>query len=99
MMKKRSAEWTTSLYVSNEASVNEVIMREYSYKVIIEPQSEGGFTAYVPGLPGCVTEAETYAEALNNIQEALALYIECKRERGAEIVPDATCIAEVRVSV
>ena len=60
-------------------------MSDYFYKVIVEPQPEGGFTAYVPGLPGCVSEGETYREALDNIREAMALYLEVKRERGGEI--------------
>ncbi len=50
-------------------------MAEYFYKVIIEPQEEGGFTAYVPSLPGCVSQGETYGETLDDIKEALTLSI------------------------
>ncbi len=74
-------------------------MSDHFYKVIVEPQMEGGFTAYVPGLPGCVSEGETYREALDNIREAMALYLEVKRERGGEILPDTTHIAEMCVSL
>lgn len=52
------------------------------YKVIIEPQPEGGFTAYVPKLPGCVSQGETYQETHKNIQEALELYIDVAKERN-----------------
>jgi predicted RNase H-like HicB family nuclease len=45
-------------------------------KVILEPSEEGGFTAIVPALPGCVSEGETREEALANIREAIALYLE-----------------------
>ena len=45
-------------------------------KVILEPSSEGGFTALAPSLPGCISEGETKEEALANIQEAVQLYIE-----------------------
>jgi predicted RNase H-like HicB family nuclease len=45
-------------------------------KVVLEPSDEGGFTAYVPSLPGCITEGETVEEALRNAQEAIALYLE-----------------------
>ncbi|MBF0202565.1 MAG: type II toxin-antitoxin system HicB family antitoxin [Desulfamplus sp.] len=48
----------------------------FFYKVIIEPQEEGGFTAYIPSLPGCVSEGETYDETTKNIKEALNLYVE-----------------------
>jgi predicted RNase H-like HicB family nuclease len=45
-------------------------------KVILEPSDEGGFTVYVPFLPGCISEGDTIEEALANIEEALALYLE-----------------------
>jgi predicted RNase H-like HicB family nuclease len=44
--------------------------------VILEPSDEGGFTVYVPALPGCISEGETTEEALANIREAIALYLE-----------------------
>lgn len=44
--------------------------------VVLEPSSEGGFTAYVPALPGCISEGETREEALRNIREAIELYLE-----------------------
>ncbi len=46
------------------------------FKVILEPSDEGGFTAYVPVLPGCISEGETKEEALKNIREAIELYLE-----------------------
>lgn len=45
-------------------------------KVVLEPSDEGGFTVYVPSLPGCISEGETEQEALANIQKAIALYLE-----------------------
>ena len=45
-------------------------------RVILEPSEEGGFTAVVPGLPGCISEGETRDEALANIKEAIELYLE-----------------------
>ena len=45
-------------------------------KVVLEPSEEGGYTAYVPSLPGCISEGETVEDALANIQEAVALYLE-----------------------
>jgi len=45
-------------------------------KVVLEPSDEGGFTAYVPSLPGCVGEGDSQEEALTNIQEAISLYLE-----------------------
>lgn len=45
-------------------------------RVVLEPSDEGGFTVYVPSLPGCISEGETEEEALANIQEAIELYLE-----------------------
>jgi predicted RNase H-like HicB family nuclease len=45
-------------------------------KVVFEPSDEGGFTVYVPSLPGCISEGESFEEAMANIKEAIELYLE-----------------------
>lgn len=45
-------------------------------KVVLEPAVEGGFTVYVPALPGCLSEGDTEEEALANIKEAILLFLE-----------------------
>ncbi|BCW93135.1 MAG: type II toxin-antitoxin system HicB family antitoxin [Acidobacteriota bacterium] len=45
-------------------------------KVVLEASEEGGYTVYVPSLPGCISEGETVEEALRNIREAIELYLE-----------------------
>ncbi len=45
------------------------------FKVVLEPSDEG-YTAYVPSLPGCISEGGTIEEALINIREAIKLYLE-----------------------
>ncbi len=45
-------------------------------KVVLEPSEDGGYTAIVPSLPGCISEGDTKEEALKNIQEAVELYLE-----------------------
>ncbi len=45
-------------------------------KVVFEPSDEGGYTVFVPSLPGCVSEGETLDDARRNIREAIALYLE-----------------------
>ena len=45
-------------------------------KIVFEPSDEGGYTVYVPGLPGCISEGDTKEEALKNIKEAIELYLE-----------------------
>lgn len=45
-------------------------------KIILEPSEEGGYTAIVPSLPGCISEGDTREEVLKNIREAIELYLE-----------------------
>jgi len=47
----------------------------------VEPSDEGGYTAIVPNLSGCISEEDTKEEALQNIREAIDLYAE-KRLSG-----------------
>ena len=45
-------------------------------RIVLEPSPEGGYTVYVPSLPGCISEGDTLEEALENIREAIDLYLE-----------------------
>jgi predicted RNase H-like HicB family nuclease len=45
-------------------------------QVLLEPSEEGGYTVLVPALPGCISEGNTREEALENIREAILLYLE-----------------------
>ena len=45
-------------------------------KIYLEPSDDGGYTAVVPSLPGCISEGDTKEEALKNIREAIELYLE-----------------------
>ena len=56
------------------------------YKVALH-QSEEGFSIWVPGLPGCVSQGATEEEALANIVDAIAEYLSVITEQldGAEI--------------
>ena len=46
------------------------------YTVVLQRESDGGYVASVPVLPGCVSQGDTREEALQNIREAIELYIE-----------------------
>ena len=45
-------------------------------KIVLEESNEGGYTVYVPALPGCISEGNTKEEAVDNIKEAIGLYLE-----------------------
>ena len=59
----------------------------YDFKVLLEPDETGGYVATCPALPGCYSQGETVAEALDNVKEAIELCLEDMRARG-EKIPD-----------
>ena len=46
------------------------------YNAVFEEEKEGGFSVWVPELPGCASQGETFDEALANIRIAIQLYVE-----------------------
>ena len=45
------------------------------YKVVFEKEADGGYSVYVPNLPGCASQGETMREAMSNIKKAIKLYL------------------------
>lgn len=60
------------------------------YTVILEPEGEGGFHIWCPALKGCHSQGDTKEEALDNIQEAIAAYLESLRDEGSPFPADVT---------
>jgi predicted RNase H-like HicB family nuclease len=58
------------------------------YTVILEPEEEGGFHVWCPALKGCHSQGETREEALANIREAIAAYLESLRDEGLPFPED-----------
>jgi predicted RNase H-like HicB family nuclease len=57
------------------------------YRVLIEQDEDGFFVAEVPALPGCISQGETRAEAVANIREAIAGYLESLKEHREPVPP------------
>lgn len=57
-------------------------------KVLLYPGEDGYYVVEVPSLPGCISQGQTREEALVNIEEAIALYIEVLQDRGERIPSD-----------
>jgi predicted RNase H-like HicB family nuclease len=57
------------------------------YRVLIEQDEDGIYVAEVPALPGCLSQGDTRAEALNNIKEAIAAYLESLEDHDEPIPP------------
>ena len=61
---------------------SKVIKKQVSeYVAVFEPdQKVGGYSVTIPALPGCISEGDTFEEALKNINEAAQLYVEVMRQ-------------------
>ena len=57
------------------------------YRVFIEQDEDEVFVAEVPALPGCISQGHTRKEALKNIQEAIAVYLESLKSHNEPIPP------------
>lgn len=57
------------------------------YRVLIETDEDGMFVAEAPSLPGCVSQGKTRAEAIANIKEAIACYLESLSKHNEPIPP------------
>jgi predicted RNase H-like HicB family nuclease len=55
------------------------------YTVVLEQEADGGYVVSVPVLPGCVSQGDSRAEALSNVREAIALYIEDCLDAGDSV--------------
>jgi len=60
----------------------------YHFNIVLRPEPEGGFTALVPALPGCVTYGRTLAEAKAMARDAASGYIASLRKHGEPIPTD-----------
>ena len=63
--------------------------------VLLYPDPEGeGWVAECPSLPGCVSQGDTRAEAIDNIREAIVAYVEAL-EMDVLPVPEERAGAEL----
>ncbi|MEY2829108.1 MAG: hypothetical protein RIQ33_966 [Bacteroidota bacterium] len=65
---------------------------QYTYKIMLHQEEEGGFTVNVPALPGCITFGETLDEAIDMAKDAINLYLEELKSRGEKIVDDSNTL-------
>lgn len=60
------------------------------YRVLIEQDEDGVFVAQVPSLPGCISQGTTRGEALENVREAIAAYLESLQKHDEPVPPAIT---------
>jgi predicted RNase H-like HicB family nuclease len=57
------------------------------YRVQIQQDEDGVFVIEVPSLPGCISQGATRSAAIENIKEAIALYLESLEAHGDPVPP------------
>ena len=77
-----------------------LIHKAYQYTAVFEPDEKmGGFTVTIPSLPGCISEGDTFEEALRNIKEAASLYLEDLKEEEKDIYNEGKSIIVAPIEV
>ena len=69
-----------------------------TYRINLRKEEEGGYTVFVPSLPGCITYGETVDEAIEMAKEAIELYIEELQDRG-DYIPDDSNVLEYSLNL
>ena len=59
------------------------------YTVLLEPAEEGGFTVSVPALPGCITEGDTFEQAILMAKDAISGYLASLQKHNEPIPQEA----------
>lgn len=62
--------------------------KELSYRIVLRPEPEGGYTVIVPSLPGCITYGETIEEAKEMAKDAIEAYLKSMEKHGEEFLDD-----------
>ena len=74
-------------------------MSDLTYRIILRPEPEGGYTVTVPALPGCVTYGSTVEEANMMAAGAVNAYLDSMRKHAEPVVDDSgTFEGQLRVA-
>lgn len=74
-------------------------MTRRNYTFLLEQDETGSWCATVPGLPGCISEGATKAEAKRKIREAIELHLEAFGDDAEDGVPADVELGRVQVAV
>jgi antitoxin HicB len=70
-----------------------------TYRIVLIPEDDGGFSVTVPALPGCFTQGDTREEAVAMAKEAIELHLEALRDDGESAPDDRVEVVTVEVQV
>ena len=75
-------------------------MTPLHYSVVLLPNDpEAGYTATVPALPGCISCGDSLEEALENVKDAISLYVRDSLQQGEAVPDDQGVVVKVTVEV
>ena len=63
-------------------------MKTLRYNIVLRPEPEGGFTVFVPALPGCITYGRSFSGARRMAADAIRAYLSSLRKHGEPIPSD-----------
>lgn len=69
------------------------------YTAIFEPAEEGGYVVSVPSLPGCVTQGDTFEEAVSMIKDAIEGYVGVLEEEGEKVPQESKEIVITKITI
>jgi predicted RNase H-like HicB family nuclease len=67
-------------------------LKELSFRIVLRPEPEGGYTVIVPSLPGCITYGETLEEAKKMAKDAIKAYLKSMEKHGEKIQDDSSTL-------
>ena len=70
----------------------------YNYTVIFEKEIEGGYHAFCPVLKGCHSQGDNFEEAVENITEAISLYLDSLKEDQQPIPKEDLIFKSVQIA-
>lgn len=71
----------------------------HRYTIILDHQPCGGYHVFCPALPGCHTEGDTVDEAIENIKEAISLYVDSLKAHGDQVPTEDLMFKPIEVAV
>ena len=69
------------------------------YTILLHPEEEGGFSVTVPALDGCVTQGDTFEEAIENARDAIEGHLAVLKKHGWDIPIERQPIVPVSLEV
>ncbi|MFH1840739.1 MAG: type II toxin-antitoxin system HicB family antitoxin [Candidatus Shapirobacteria bacterium] len=60
------------------------MLKVLEYNTIFQKEGDGGYSVWVPSLPGCASQGNTFEEAFKNIKEAIELYLDGAEKKYSE---------------